>query len=203
MIWVSKCRRGSPGEHVHWWLWQQVNTEGLWAAVKLPCAGFLLFQWDLACNYQSQRSVVQFLFMAGMLVGGFKYGHLSDRWVSPAHCCPYSMVFSSAYNELFHKEVFTEFQHTLYTVVGCLGSHGARDGGGELECVISAILLHRHLCTGHRNDISMRQTWGHIRTVFIGRYHNTFHLERWEGVNYGQGGKGTPRRGAQPVWRQR
>lgn len=58
---------------------EPVNIEGLIAAVKLLCAGFLLFQWDLVCDYQSQKSVVQFLFMAGMLVGMLVCGPLSDR----------------------------------------------------------------------------------------------------------------------------
>ena len=46
------------------------HVEGLWDAVKLLCAGFLLFQWDFVWDHQSQKSVVQSLVMAGMLVGG-------------------------------------------------------------------------------------------------------------------------------------
>lgn len=56
-----------------------MNIEGLRDAAKLLGAGFLLFQWDLVCDYQSQKPLVQFAFMAGMLLGGFLYGYLSDR----------------------------------------------------------------------------------------------------------------------------
>lgn len=51
---------------------------------SLP-SGFLLSQWDLVCDSQPLNSVTRFLFMSGMVVGSFVFGHLTDKWVWPVH----------------------------------------------------------------------------------------------------------------------
>ncbi|XP_061262705.1 solute carrier family 22 member 10-like isoform X1 [Bos javanicus] len=41
----------------------------------------IVTEWDLVCDQQSQKPLIQSLVMVGTLVGGLIYGHLSDRWL--------------------------------------------------------------------------------------------------------------------------
>ncbi|XDB65966.1 hypothetical protein AB1E18_019276 [Capra hircus] len=56
----------------------------------------IVTEWDLVCDQQSQKPLIQSLVMVGILVGGLIYGHLSDRFGRKLilRCCLLQLAIS-------------------------------------------------------------------------------------------------------------
>ncbi|XP_053418187.1 LOW QUALITY PROTEIN: steroid transmembrane transporter SLC22A24-like [Nycticebus coucang] len=56
----------------------------------------IVTEWDLVCESQLQKSVAQFLLMAGSLLGGLVYGYLADRFGRKiiCRCCLLQLAIS-------------------------------------------------------------------------------------------------------------
>ena len=166
MIQMSRCSKGNQREC-------SLRAIGVSAhrvlkdAVKLLCAGFLLFQWDLVCDYQSQKPVVQSLFMAGMLVGGLIYGHLSDRWVSPDHCCHSSVVFPQFMINCFIKILYWVPIYNLYCC-GLPWFQGSYRWKCRIRIIVMNVILLPQSSLYWTQKWPLHKIWVHFRIVVRG-----------------------------------